>query len=67
MDEKGTEYQVSGTILHLKEGDRVFCSAAESEGMVLRDECWGDLTVPVILDDPDGLVIKAPIHTLMKV
>ncbi|MGW8180088.1 MAG: hypothetical protein ACWGQW_15205, partial [bacterium] len=56
---------VSGVVHRFREGDRVYVDKHETEGVVLRDEQWGDITVPVLLDDPD-LVIKASIDSLLK-
>jgi len=58
--------QATGAPIRLKEGQRVYCDKQQFEGLVLRNEDWGDMKVPVLVfDDTDeGTIIMLPIGEL---
>jgi hypothetical protein len=49
----------------LREGDHVFVGSQLEEGMILRDEEYGDLKVPVILLDDDQSILILDVDDCM--
>jgi hypothetical protein len=58
--------QVTGAPIRLKEGWRVYCDKQQFEGLILRDEDWGDPSVPVLVfdDTEEGTVMRLPVDQL---
>lgn len=58
--------QATGAMIRLKEGQRVYCDQQQFEGLVLRDEEWGDTRVPVLVfdDSEDGTIMVIPVDQL---
>jgi len=57
---------LTGAMIRLKEGWRVYCDKQQLEGLVLRDEDYGDITVPVLVFDEteDGTIMRLPVDQL---
>lgn len=49
----------------LRDGDHVFVGSQLEEGIVLRDELFGDFKVPVILLDDDETILVCDIDDCM--
>ena len=56
----------TGSTFRFTEGCRVYCDTQQFEGLVLRDEEWGDTRVPVLVfdDTEDGTVMVIPVGEL---